>query len=240
MCGRLFRVCLYWINREASVRGANGLYRTNRASWKCRRRVQYSSRRERGVPSYIGEKSFGSPQAQARNYLYRQGPREIAPTQECASWREECFRGKYSEYIFQPVFNHANRKSPQQATKPVKGKAQENKTTRMPQNELLDLVYQCFREYKYWPFKTLKARLRQPEAYLKQTLEMVAHLVKSGDFAMTWELKPEAKESNYANAFYGDAKEELAPGTGLNLDDVSEEDPTASGMDEDMQFESVV
>lgn len=128
----------------------------------------------------------------------------------------------------------------QQATKPVKGKAQENKTTRMPQNELLDLIYQCFREYKYWPFKTLKARLQQPEAYLKQTLEMVAHLVKSGDFAMTWELKPEAMESNYANAFgYGDAKEELAPGTDLNLDEVSEEDPTASGMDEDTLFENV-
>jgi len=105
----------------------------------------------------------------------------------------------------------------------------------MPQNELLDLVYQCFREYKYWPFKALKARLRQPEAYLKQTLEMVAHLVKSGDFAMTWELKPEAKESSYANAFgYGDAKEEAAPGTDLNMDDVSDEDP-----DEEMQFENV-
>ena len=109
----------------------------------------------------------------------------------------------------------------------------------MPQNELLDLIYQCFREYRYWPFKTLKARLRQPEAYLKQTLEMVAHLVKSGDFAMTWELKPEAMESSYANAFgYGDAKVELAPGTGLNLDEVSDEDPEA--MDEDTQFENVV
>ncbi|OJJ84672.1 transcription factor IIF subunit TFG2 [Aspergillus glaucus CBS 516.65] len=122
-----------------------------------------------------------------------------------------------------------------QATKPAKGKAQENKTTRMPQNELLDLVYQCFREYKYWPFKALKARLRQPEAYLKQTLEMVAHLVKSGDFSMTWELKPEAKESSYANAFgYGDAKDEAAPGADLNMDDVSDEDP-----DEEMQFENV-
>lgn len=105
----------------------------------------------------------------------------------------------------------------------------------MPQNELLDLVYQCFREYKYWPFKALKARLRQPEAYLKQTLEMVAHLVKSGDFSMTWELKPEAKESSYANAFgYGDAKDEAAPGADLNMDDVSDEDS-----DEEMQFENV-
>ncbi|KAI9925026.1 hypothetical protein ASPWEDRAFT_45159 [Aspergillus wentii DTO 134E9] len=131
-----------------------------------------------------------------------------------------------------------------QATKPTKLRPQENKTTRMPQNELLDLIYQCFREFKYWPFKNLRARLQQPEAYLKQTLEMVAHLVKSGDFAMTWELKPEAKESNYMNALaYGNAKEELPPGADFNFDDASEEDPTASGMmtdNDDTQFESVV
>lgn len=130
----------------------------------------------------------------------------------------------------------------QQATRPVKPKAQENKTTRMPQNELLDLIYQCFREYKYWPFKNLKARLRQPEAYLKQTLEMVAHLVKAGDFAMTWELKPEARESNYANAMYNDAKDELAPGD-YNFEDGSEEEATPSGMmtdNDEGQFENVV
>lgn len=113
----------------------------------------------------------------------------------------------------------------------------------MPQNELLDLIFDCFREYKYWPFKTLKARLRQPEAYLKQTLEMVAHLVKSGDFAMTWELKPEAKETSYANArAYGDAKEELPPVVDDNFEDMSEDDPTASGMatdPDDVQFENV-
>ncbi|KAL2003928.1 hypothetical protein VTN02DRAFT_1624 [Thermoascus thermophilus] len=127
-----------------------------------------------------------------------------------------------------------------QATRPPKPKAQENKTTRMPQNELLDLIYQCFREHKYWPFKTLKARLRQPEAYLKQTLEMVAHLVKSGDFAMTWELKPEAKESSYANALaYKDAKEELPPDPGYGFEEGSEEEPTGSDND-DVQFESVV
>ncbi|KAE8352008.1 transcription initiation factor IIF, beta subunit-domain-containing protein [Aspergillus coremiiformis] len=130
-----------------------------------------------------------------------------------------------------------------QATKASKLKPQENKTTRMPQNELLDLIYQCFREYKYWPFKALKARLRQPEAYLKQTLEMIAHLVKSGDFAMTWELKPEAKESSYANALsYGDAKEEMAPGADYNFDEASEEEATP-GMftdNDDTQFENVV
>jgi transcription initiation factor TFIIF subunit beta len=107
----------------------------------------------------------------------------------------------------------------------------------MPQNELLDLIFQCFREFRYWPFKTLKSRLAQPEAYLKQTLEMVAHLVKSGDFAMTWELKPEASNNQYANATsYDGAKEELPPGADDPYDDGSDDD--ASGMD-DIKYENV-
>ncbi|KAJ5118110.1 Transcription initiation factor IIF beta subunit [Penicillium atrosanguineum] len=122
-----------------------------------------------------------------------------------------------------------------QTTKLSKAKAQENKSTRMPQNELLDRIFDCFRQFQYWPFKTLKAKLQQPEAYLKETLELVAHLVKSGDFAMTWELKPEAQQSNYAMmAAYGDAKAELPPG----FDDASDDEPTASGVD-DIQFENV-
>lgn len=106
----------------------------------------------------------------------------------------------------------------------------------MPQNELLDLIYQCFREYRYWPFKALKARLRQPEAYLKQTLEMVAHLVKSGDFAMTWELRPEARESSYAQALNMQPKEELPPETGVE----GSEDEVVGSENEDVQFESVI
>ncbi|KAJ5591896.1 uncharacterized protein N7459_002265 [Penicillium hispanicum] len=126
-----------------------------------------------------------------------------------------------------------------QATKPTKPKPQENKYIRIPQNELLDNIFGCFRRYQYWPFKALKATLRQPEAYLKQTLEMVAHLVKSGDFAMTWELKPEAQHSNYASMSYADAKPELAPGP-ENFDDVSEDEATGMTTDQDdVQFENV-
>jgi len=135
-----------------------------------------------------------------------------------------------------------------QVPKASKFRGQDNKTARMPHNELLDLIYGCFRKHKYWPFKTLRAELRQPEAYLKQTLEEVAHLVKSGDFAMTWELKPEARESNYADALaYRDAKEELPPTEGYNFDEGSDGEPTASGIGTDMEedeanvtFESVV
>ncbi|KAJ5328833.1 Transcription initiation factor IIF beta subunit [Penicillium brevicompactum] len=129
-----------------------------------------------------------------------------------------------------------------QATKTGgRGRPQENKSTRMPQNELLDLIFQCFREFRYWPFKTLKARLAQPEAYLKQTLELVAHLVKSGDFAMTWELKPEATHAQYSNAM-DNAKAELPPGADDPYDEASEDDPMGSGMatdQDDVHFENV-
>lgn len=53
---------------------------------------------------------------------------------------------------------------------------------------------------------------------------MVAHLVRSGDFAMTWELKPEAKEANYANAILGQGAED-------EVMDASD--------NEDVQFENV-
>jgi transcription initiation factor TFIIF subunit beta len=59
---------------------------------------------------------------------------------------------------------------------------------------------------------------------LKETLEMVAHLVRSGDFAMTWELKPEAKEANYTAAMLGQN---------------AEDDAMDASDNEDVQFENV-
>ncbi|OJJ46126.1 hypothetical protein ASPZODRAFT_133124 [Penicilliopsis zonata CBS 506.65] len=126
-----------------------------------------------------------------------------------------------------------------QQTKQPKARTQENKSTRMPRNELVDLLYQCFREYRYWPFKSLRARLNQPDAYLKETLELIAHLVKTGDFANTWELKPENMESNYTNAL---VKEELPPALD-SFDGASEDDAMAPEMgtdNDEMQFENVM
>ncbi|KAJ5367098.1 Transcription initiation factor IIF beta subunit [Penicillium brevicompactum] len=82
---------------------------------------------------------------------------------------------------------------------------------------------------------------RSLEAYLKQTLELVAHLVKSGDFAMTWELKPEATHAQYSNAM-DNAKAELPPGADDPYDEASEDDPMGSGMatdQDDVHFENV-
>lgn len=110
------------------------------------------------------------------------------------------------------------------------------RTARIPQNELLDQIMGCFKDYKYWPLKTLKAKLQQPEAYLRQTLELVAHLVRQGPYAMTWQLKPESQMSIYAGAL--DAS---APGSGPGLDGASDSgDDMSDDEDDGIKMEGVM
>ena len=43
--------------------------------------------------------------------------------------------------------------------------AQNNKATRIPKNELLDLLFKCFQDYPYWSLKGLREHLKQPEVF---------------------------------------------------------------------------
>ncbi|TLD23090.1 hypothetical protein PspLS_07382 [Pyricularia sp. CBS 133598] len=78
----------------------------------------------------------------------------------------------------------------------TKQKKTELKAARIPENELLDQIFQLFRKFSYYHMKTLRVELRQPEAYLRQTLEKVAVLHKSGNLTNTWGLTDDAKRSN--------------------------------------------
>ena len=91
--------------------------------------------------------------------------------------------------------------------KNAKVKPQENKAARMPRNELLDSIFQLYAEYRYWPMRSLKERLHQPEAYLKEVLDSVAELVRSGPFSGTYKLKDDSRKE----AFNLDVKDEIAP-----------------------------
>ena len=82
------------------------------------------------------------------------------------------------------------------------------KAVRISQGELLDHIYKCFRRYRYWSLKALKNELRQPENFIKQTLESIAILVRSGDFAMNYKLKDEYE--SIANVKPEEVKEETA------------------------------
>jgi len=66
--------------------------------------------------------------------------------------------------------------------------------------------------------KALRARLQQPEAYLRETLEKVADMPKSGRFAMHWTLKPEFKNATHAT------DESSAPGVTGGIDGPDDSD----------------
>ncbi|KAL7627411.1 hypothetical protein AAE478_001604 [Parahypoxylon ruwenzoriense] len=77
-------------------------------------------------------------------------------------------------------------------TKKAKKQAVE-KAARLPKSDLRDLLFKCFEKWSYWPMKALKASLNQPEAWLRENLEDVAVLHKTGPFANHWELNSDHK-----------------------------------------------
>lgn len=82
--------------------------------------------------------------------------------------------------------------------------------------------------------KALRTELQQPEAYLRETLEKVAVLAKSGRFATQWSLKPENKIANYEAI--GDAVAPTGEGVGGDESDMADEEDED---DEDVKFEDV-
>jgi transcription initiation factor TFIIF subunit beta len=70
--------------------------------------------------------------------------------------------------------------------KPAKG--QNERMTRMPRNQLLDVLFALFRECEQWPIKLLREKTQQPEVYLKEVLSEIATLHRYGEFSGTWEL----------------------------------------------------
>ncbi|KAF1814047.1 hypothetical protein P152DRAFT_481206 [Eremomyces bilateralis CBS 781.70] len=105
-------------------------------------------------------------------------------------------------------------------------KTQDNKAIRMDRSLLLERLGYLFGQYRYWTLRTLKNELQQPEAYLKEVLQGIAVLVKSGPFANHWTLRPEMVET-IKWAERGAAAEGAAPGVGTESSAGEEEDEEA-------------
>jgi transcription initiation factor TFIIF subunit beta len=108
----------------------------------------------------------------------------------------------------------------------------------MEKGALFDEISKCFEQFKYWSLKALRNKLKQPEAYIKEALDEVAVLIRSGDFAMNYKLKPEYEKSQIANQ---DAvKDEIAPSMKSEDDtDQATGDELVSDDDDVMDFEDV-
>ena len=84
--------------------------------------------------------------------------------------------------------------------------------------------------------KALRAETAQPEAYLRETLEKIAVLAKSGRFATQWSLKAENMTDNYKVDDIGSAP--VAQGAeGVEDSDMAEMEDEED--DEDVKFEDV-
>ncbi len=85
----------------------------------------------------------------------------------------------------------------------------------------MDLIFDCFKDFKYWTLASLKARLNQPEAFLKETLDKVAMLMRAGTMTGKYQLKSEYTNTDAGT--FDNVKAEAAP----------DMDPNALGMTED-------
>ncbi|KAI6797346.1 hypothetical protein KC361_g3924 [Hortaea werneckii] len=114
------------------------------------------------------------------------------------------------------------------SSKPKAGKkkAVKEKAVRLERSQLMDALGQCFRRYRYCSMRFLRNELKQPEAWIKENLEQIATLVRSGDFAMNWVLKPEFQSTIVKDD--DEVKEEVA-----KVESGAEESGSGDEMDED-------
>jgi len=110
-------------------------------------------------------------------------------------------------------------------------KKNKEKTARIAQNELMDLIFDCFKDFKYWTLASLRARLRQPESFLKETLENIAILMRAGTMTGKYQLKPEYTNTDAGT--FDNVKAEAAPEMDLGMLGMAEDD-------EDEEMEDVL
>ena len=112
-----------------------------------------------------------------------------------------------------------------QANQARRHAAKENRAARVDKGQLIDKLLELFRQHRIWGLRDLKAKVNQPEAYLRETLSEIAFMWKQGDFNGKWELKEEFKIGD--DALLNPAGLEIAP----KAEDTDAD--TKSGMDLD-------
>lgn len=114
--------------------------------------------------------------------------------------------------------------------KPKPPPGQFERAARIPKNELLDMLFKLFKTQSHWPMKVLRERTKQPVDYLKETLEEIATLHKSGPHTNKWSLQP-----SYAQQFGAPEETSTATAGPSVIDADSDEDD-----EDDLEMEEVV
>ncbi|KAF8254201.1 transcription initiation factor IIF, beta subunit [Wilcoxina mikolae CBS 423.85] len=80
-------------------------------------------------------------------------------------------------------------------TQPVR-KPTDNKSYRIARPDLITQLFSHFTEHEYWSMKGFREVTNQPEAYLKEVLEEIATMNRSGPYTGKWSLKEEFRSQS--------------------------------------------
>jgi len=117
--------------------------------------------------------------------------------------------------------------------KPAKG--QNERMTRMPRNQLLDVLFALFREREQWPTKLLREKAQQPEVYLKEVLSEIATLHRNGEFNGTWELMPSFKGDGIKAESMSQLYASQTSNVNASMDDDDDDEDDEDDMEEVME-----
>jgi transcription initiation factor TFIIF subunit beta len=106
--------------------------------------------------------------------------------------RPQAIFGKSSGRQY-PIMSQEDKRKQFRQAQASKQAAKDKKTARVPKSELLDRLLACFMRHRIWGLRDIKVEVNQPEAYVREGLQDVAFMWKSGDWNGKWELKPEFK-----------------------------------------------
>ncbi|KAG0332170.1 hypothetical protein BG004_001361 [Podila humilis] len=107
----------------------------------------------------------------------------------------------------------------------------DQKTTRMPRNELMDMLFSAFEQYPYWSFKGLVEYVKQPQSYLKEVLSEICNFIKKGPYTAKYQLKPEfAGAAGRAAAAQGIVPSGSSSGSGASAENETTFNPAAVGV----------
>jgi transcription initiation factor TFIIF subunit beta len=71
---------------------------------------------------------------------------------------------------------------------------------RIPKDQLLDMLFSLFAEKQSWSFKDLRLKTEQPAEYLKEVLNMIAFLHRSGDLNGQYSLLENYRDQESQNS----------------------------------------
>lgn len=121
-------------------------------------------------------------------------------------------KGRVSSFVVRPPPSCPTCSQLSQKAKPSASQNADLRAARIPQNELIDLLFTHFERSPYWTLKALKEHVRQPETYLKETLLQIAQLLKRGPYVGMWTLLDTFKSGGVkgeTDGMKGDEEEEM-------------------------------